>query len=420
MELLKKIRQNITTLKHGRFFSLFTIVFTLVYHCVCLVLFSYSDVKPMFYINIFSVTLYIILLFATIRVRSFVIPFIFFYAEVLFHQIAATYYVGGETAFHYLILLSGIVPLLTFMERIGLACFFGFVSMIIFALFEIHSNQIIPEYPLSSETVYAIRFTNIIIVSLINIIALLLNSLILWFKEYSLEATVQQQDILASYQNKKIVSLQNNIIESLANLLENRDVDTGAHIQRTKAYVELISKEALSRGLYPNEITNDFVKRITRAAPLHDIGKILVSDIVLKKASRLTPDEFELMKTHTKEGKRIVMNIIGDNDDKEFIQIASDIVTYHHEHWDGSGYPVGLKENNIPVAARIMAIADVFDALVSARCYKKAFPVDIALKIIQQESGTQFDPQLTEAFLDIQDKIMKVLFHFSNEPSIKN
>lgn len=374
----------------------------------------------MFYINIFSVAFYLILLFAISKARSFIIIFIFFYAEVLFHQIAATYYVGGDTAFHYLILLSGIVPLLTFMERISLASFFGFFSMIIFALFEIHSGQIVPEYHLSNDTIYSIRFINIFITSIVNIGALLMNSFILWYKEYSLEATVQQQDILASYQNKKIVGQQNNVIESLANLLENRDINTNAHIQKTKAFVELILQEAFRIGLYPDVITKDFIHRTTQASPLHDIGMVLISDSVLKKPDRLSPEERELMKTHTTDGKRMVLCIIEKNDDEEFTRIATDIVTYHHERWDGNGYPVGLKGNNIPVAARIMAIADVFDALISARCYKKPIPVDMAFKIIQQESGTLFDPQLADVFLSIQDKIMKVLFHFSEGTVVKN
>lgn len=203
-------------------------------------------------------------------------------------------------------------------------------------------------------------------------------------------------------QSKKLLDYQNKMIISLANLVENRDTDTGEHIRRTSSYVELISRAAIKNGLYPETIDETFVQHIVRAAPLHDVGKILVSDDVLKKPSSLTPEEFEEIKIHTKEGGRIVSEIIGDNEDKEFVQIAHDVATYHHERWDGKGYPTGIKGDAIPISARIMALADVFDALISPRCYKKNFTKEKALSIIEEESGTHFDPTLAELFVKLQ------------------
>ncbi len=203
-------------------------------------------------------------------------------------------------------------------------------------------------------------------------------------------------------------TLQSHVIDDLAALIESRDVSTGGHVARTKSYVELIAREMQKRGLHPAEITDETVERIVRAAPLHDIGKIAVPDRILQKPGRLTPEEFELMKQHAVKGGEMVHNILGNLDDAEFLQTASEIATGHHERWDGSGYPNGLTGEAIPLPARIMSVADVFDALVSERCYKPAMTPDEAFQLIEDESGRQFDPGITAllpalrpAFLDV-------------------
>ena len=142
-----------------------------------------------------------------------------------------------------------------------------------------------------------------------------------------------------------------------------------------------------------------------KAAPLHDIGKIKISDVILLKPAKLDAEEFAKMKTHSEEGREIIRNILTIIEDEGFLRVAQNIAAYHHEKWDGSGYPEGKKEDNIPLCARIMAIADVFDALVSKRVYKEAYPLDESFKIIKESSGTHFDPELVKAFLNIRDKI---------------
>lgn len=402
MGFLKFLQNKILAYQYARLFYFFTIAFALAYHTVYLCVFFILDVKPMFYFNIFSVLLFSTLLFLTKRLKTFIIPVILFFIEVLSHQLLAGYYMSGNASFHYLILLSGIVPLLTFESRLGLASVFSIAAMIIFAFLETAAPSTVPKQAIAAGTLYTIRATNIFSTVIINIGTLLCYTYIIWHKRYSLEATLQQKEIQVARQNKKLLDYQNKMIINLATLVENRDTDTGEHIRRTSSYVELISKEAIKNGVYPETINETFVQNIVRAAPLHDVGKILVSDDVLKKPSRLTPEEFEQIKIHAKEGGRIISEIIGGNEDKNFVQIAHDIATFHHERWDGKGYPQGKKGDEIPISARIMALADVFDALVSPRCYKNSFSKEKALKIIQHEAGTHFDPVLANMFIDLQ------------------
>ena len=140
---------------------------------------------------------------------------------------------------------------------------------------------------------------------------------------------------------------------------------------------------------------------------MHDIGKIIISDTILKKPGKLTDDEFNTMKTHTTEGVRIVKEIFSYTEDREYVSTAMDVAGCHHERWNGLGYPKQLKGEEIPVSARIMAIADVFDALVSVRCYKAALPLDEAFEILQKEAGNHFDPALIDVFLSVKDRVIE-------------
>lgn len=214
-----------------------------------------------------------------------------------------------------------------------------------------------------------------------------------------------QQDTLYDYQEnqKKISSMQEHIISGLANLIENRDLETGEHITRTKFYVKLLAEHCKKDGVYADTIDEHYQNLLYVLSPLHDIGKIVVSDIILKKPGKLTKEEFDDMKRHAAFGGSVVRDLLMGVTDDEYIAFASDIATYHHERWDGTGYPRGLKGREIPLSARIMAIADVFDALTSERCYKKAFPPEEAIRIIKEESGTHFDPKLVEVFLNHQE-----------------
>ena len=204
---------------------------------------------------------------------------------------------------------------------------------------------------------------------------------------------------------RKLSEIQGHIISGMANLIESRDTETGEHVNRTSRYVKVIADSARRRGIYTDQIDDKFIMLLYTLAPMHDVGKIVVSDQILKQPRRLTDEEFAEMKKHARDGGIVVKKILDGITDEEYIRFAADIATYHHERWDGTGYPLGLKGEEIPLSARIMAIADVFDALISKRCYKDAIPFDEAFEVIESESGTHFDPKLVEVFLKEKETI---------------
>ena len=203
--------------------------------------------------------------------------------------------------------------------------------------------------------------------------------------------------------SKREKDMQNKLVFGMATMVEGRDNSTGGHIKRTSQVVELIVNEMTKD---PNmTIDNRFASSVIKAAPMHDLGKITVDDVILRKPGKFTPEEFAEMKKHSKEGARIVKEILEGYGDEYFEQIAVNVAHYHHERWDGSGYPLGLKGEVIPLEARIMAIADVYDALVSKRVYKEEFSFEDANKIIIDGMGKQFDPGLEKYYLQARDKI---------------
>jgi putative two-component system response regulator len=200
-----------------------------------------------------------------------------------------------------------------------------------------------------------------------------------------------------------IVAMHDNLILSMATMVESRDNSTGGHIRRTSEGVRLLTAEIQADGVLP--LSEDFCRNLIKAAPMHDLGKIAVDDAVLRKPGRFTPEEFEKMKAHAAEGARIVHEILKSTDDPEFQRIAENVAHYHHERWDGSGYPEGLKGEEIPIEARIMAIADVYDALVSKRVYKEPMSYEKAAQIMQEGMGTQFDPNMHLVFLSCRSRL---------------
>lgn len=220
---------------------------------------------------------------------------------------------------------------------------------------------------------------------------------------------VQQdiKDALIAHQ-EKISGMQEHIITGLATLIESRDMDTGEHITRTGALVKKLSEDARADGVYTETIDDRFISLMTTLAPMHDIGKIVVPDSILKKPARLTIDEYEIMKKHAAAGGKVVREVLNGITDESYVSFAADIATYHHERWDGKGYPMGLKETQIPLSARIMAIADVYDALISERCYKAPIPPEMAFKIIEDEAGSHFDPLLAKVFLSHKEEFMEI------------
>ena len=216
------------------------------------------------------------------------------------------------------------------------------------------------------------------------------------------------------HQAKSIDQMQTGLIVTMADLVENRDSDTGYHIQKTADYVRIILNGLVKKGYYKNKITPKYISDVVMSAPLHDIGKISVPDAVLNKPGKLTDEEFEIIKTHTTVGKEIMEKVIKTVQGDSYLKEARNMAAYHHEKWDGSGYPEGLKGEVIPLSARIMAVADVFDALASRRVYKDAMPFDKAMDIIRQDAGKHFDPKCAEVFIEASEEVKMVMKRYQD------
>lgn len=218
-------------------------------------------------------------------------------------------------------------------------------------------------------------------------------------------------------QGEVINKLQNGLIMVLADMVESRDQSTGDHVRKTAAYAGIIMRQLKKDGIYTDQLTDSFMQNVVNSAPLHDVGKIHVPDSILNKHGRLTDEEFEQIKQHTTSGSEIIAratNMVSEGDGG-FLKEAKDLALYHHEKWNGTGYPCGLKGEEIPLSARIMAVADVFDALVSRRSYKEGFPMESAMQIIHEGSGTHFDPQIVEAFERARDEVEQVMLSHQSQ-----
>lgn len=210
-----------------------------------------------------------------------------------------------------------------------------------------------------------------------------------------------------SFYHEQISGMQSGMITLMAEIVENRDDNTGGHIRRTAEYVEKIAEELKRRGAYQDVLTEGYMRDTVVAAPLHDIGKIHIPDAVLNKPGRLTEEEFAVMKTHTTAGQELLIHAREELGESGYLDRAVEMAAYHHEWWNGKGYPYGISGEEIPLCARIMAVADVFDALTSKRCYKSAMPLEKAYAIIREESGTHFDPVAVEAFFAAEQRTME-------------
>jgi putative two-component system response regulator len=191
-------------------------------------------------------------------------------------------------------------------------------------------------------------------------------------------------------------------------MVENRDKGTGGHIERTSMYIKILIDEMKNYHVYDEEMIEWDDEKVISSARMHDLGKISITDLIVNKPGKLTEDEYEIIKSHAIEGERIIEKIISRTGEGEFLRNAKLFAGSHHEHWDGSGYPRGLKGEDIPLQGRIMAIVDVYDALVSERPYKKAFTDEEAVKIIMDKSGTYYDPKITEVFYKVRDHFTTV------------
>lgn len=227
---------------------------------------------------------------------------------------------------------------------------------------------------------------------------------------HNLEDMVSEQAEKLMESTQRINRIQETVIVGMANLIESRDGSTGKHVKNTQMYVRMISKELQRRRLFAEQLTDSYIDDVCKAAPLHDVGKIKVPDAVLQKPGKLTPEEYEVIKLHTTYSRKIIQNIISDVEDEHYVKIVEDIAMYHHERWDGTGYPTGLAGDRIPLAARIMAVADVFDALYEERCYKPPVrPIERIMQIMSEGRGTQFDPVIIDVFVEMLPMLKEVL-----------
>lgn len=209
--------------------------------------------------------------------------------------------------------------------------------------------------------------------------------------------------------SRQLSDIQHNIIVTMADIIESRDLNTGGHIKRTAIYVGIIARKLMGEGRFAGILTQDYMDDMIVAAPLHDMGKIHVPDQILNKNGRLTDEEFAVMKSHAAVGKELLDVASESLGEFRYLMIAKQMAESHHEWWNGNGYPNKLVGEDIPLCARIMAVADVFDALVSKRCYKDAMDLDVAFGIIEKETGTHFDPVIGTAFLECREEVEMVL-----------
>ena len=224
--------------------------------------------------------------------------------------------------------------------------------------------------------------------------------------------TMQLQRNYIDLQNpyiRKVTLQHNEMIDGFATMVESRDTETGGHIKRTRAYVDLMLDKMRHDRRYRAVLNRDYLENVSNAAPLHDIGKISTPDDILQKPGKLTDEEFEVMKKHAAAGGEIILHSLRDFSNPEFRQIAYEVARYHHEKYNGRGYPEGLKGEEIPMHSRIMAIADVFDAVSQRRCYRDALPVEECFAIIERGSGTDFDPDIARIFLSAREEVVGLM-----------
>jgi putative two-component system response regulator len=228
-------------------------------------------------------------------------------------------------------------------------------------------------------------------------------------QKQQLEYYVNNLEQMVEDKTHTILDLQNAIFSLLTEVVEYRDYVTGGHVSRTSMYIKLMLDELLEREIYADEINRWDRHLVILSSQLHDIGKVAIRDSILLKPGRLTPEEFEEMKKHTLYGAKMIEKIEANTTERKFIEHAKVMALTHHEWWNGKGYPNCLESINIPLQGRIMAVADVYDALITARPYKEAFSHEEAVEIIEKEAGTHFDPQIAGVFSDISGAFKDIL-----------
>ena len=366
------------------------------------------------FLGIAAACMLMLLLIKKFKVKSFIVkelPFYISFTLGIFDALVSLHLQGDVfTEIMVLMMILIIVSIIFTVQPLY------FIAFVIFSIYRMYP-RVSDSFGVSGVFVTLVVFLSIAILAIYkwgNAKRLFIKEQNLEFYKEALQSEVERQTNEIIAQHEKIVEMQDNTIIGLSNLVENRDSETGSHVRRTSAYVAALAKKVQDDRFYSGILTDKYVEYLIKAAPMHDIGKIIVADNILKKKGKLTEDEFTMMKQHTVEGARIVDEVLGSHDDAEYVEVVKEVVTSHHEKWNGAGYPKGLKCNEIPLSARIMAIADVFDALVSPRCYKEPFPVEKAFEIIKASSGTHFDPILVTEFSRIKDQIIKIMNEYAD------
>ncbi len=377
----------------------------LILHSVYMVLFSYLMIPMMMALDVVCVFLYTAFVFILRRYKGSWFPCVLLAGVELFlHQLCTVRLFGLEPGFQYLL-----IPLMfitVFIRMRGklykyLRGLIIIVASVTFICLIIFFNDIEPYYELPQEITLVFLIINCII-------SFTVTHIFTGRVVHSLDEKRSELDTSVHEKTDTIQEMQNQIIISFANIIEARDGSTGKHVKRTSEYVEALVKELKRNGNYQDILDERYMHDVMMSAPLHDIGKITIPDSILTKSGRLTQSEFDTIKQHTVNGKAIIEEAMSDIEDEEFLKVAKSVALYHHECWDGSGYPYGISGDEIPLCARIMTIADYFDALVAKRSYKAALPTSVVFDNIKEQRGKKFDPVVTDAFLRIRDQIDEI------------
>lgn len=360
----------------------------------------FLQVYALFIVNVISVLWFIYNGYKMKRtpIEKYNISEIRMTVEIILHQIIAFLLVGSECGFQYILLACSCTLFTLYRNEKSKSTYSikASVMIILFLFIEMYGNIYEPVYQLDEIYRRAWFFGNIAYAFMITA----------YFTLKSYITVVNSMETFKTdsiEKNKKIQRIQKKVIIGMANIIESRDGDTGEHTKRTTKYVEALINEIKFNPKYSATLTEEFINNLKMAAPLHDIGKIKIPDSILLKPEKLTKEEYEEIKNHSEYGGNIIKNTINDIEDEAYVNVAYNVATYHHERWDGNGYPAQLKGEEIPLEARIMSIADVYDALTSKRCYKQIFEKEEALNIIREGIGTQFDPDLAKAFIKIME-----------------
>jgi adenylate cyclase len=293
--------------------------------------------------------------------------------------------------------------------------FFGLLSTILFARFKAVANlTLLFLFVLVGVILPVVLFRNGIYLSpLYPILAYTSNFSILSFLEF-----LHEERLLKEKTNLQLAT-QEAMLETIANITETRDPETGGHIRRTRSYVKALAEHIKDKPAYVDIVNDVYIEHLLLSAPLHDLGKVGVPDHILLKPGRLTAEEFDEIKKHTQYGKRVIDAAQAKLGNTSFLRLAGEMALSHHEHWDGKGYPNGLKGEEIPLCGRVMAIADVYDALISDRPYKKGISHEKAVEIILADRGSQFDPQLIDVFAEVHASFHAIAEQFTAASAIE-